>query len=579
VLFAAAFAAVVPIAYWWGRLLGLPATVAIGCAALAVACPWLAYGTTVLDVVPAWPLTTLALLAIWRALVAPSAAADILAAAAVLVAAIARVGNGVVGVALPVGAVVMALRDGGSPRMATQLLWRQHRVIIVLVGAALAVLAVRPHALIGGYPLRTAAIVDVLRELRIAWEQIADGSALVPVVVVTAWVLRSIIRPRDRTSEAFGIVLLVAFLALAYAASTQAPEERYVVTLAPMVAVGFGAALWRREVPVLIVAVVGLLMTWALTVGAPVPGGAYGYLYAPSATWMHQTVFGRVSLALPFLNGHVAVVIGVALGAAAVILVLLRPRRTIIVAATAALSVYGLAAGIWAQDKFVTQAGLSQLSYTQQAWVDRAAPHEYVGIVDFDAEGNQPFFGTWRDVQIFNPQVRARVDFGRNSTLNCCVPAMRRATLRVDPATGLLRSSGRMPDLLLTITTFLPYGLPWREVAASDYLPQRVSLGRLAGRHVRYAWLRGDFAGHLGPSAPLVLRAYRPGPDTCALAYVDAAAGPTLRVGRRQLPLSRAADGALQWRLGRYGGRPAVDLALRAVVPARLAAFDVSPCR
>src|SRR5947207_2545369 len=227
IVFAVSFAAVAPLAYWWARLLALPRAVAVACAALAVAGPWMVFGTSFLNVVPAWPLTTLALLAIWRGLTVPSARGDLLMLGAVVLLGLARVGNVVVAAAVPVGAIVIALRHTRSIGGSARLLWREHRVLVIAAALGLIVAAIAGrHALIGGYPVRTPAPdLDFLRQLRFGWEQVADGAALVPMIVATAWVLRSLVRPSDRAAEAFALVMGVAFLALSYAALTQAPEE------------------------------------------------------------------------------------------------------------------------------------------------------------------------------------------------------------------------------------------------------------------------------------------------------------------------------------------------------------------
>src|SRR5947207_3827138 len=248
-----------------------------------------------------------------------------------------------------------------------------------------------------------------------------------------------------------------------------------------MVAIGAAAALWRREAPWWLVGVVAVVMARVVALGAPVPGGAYGYLSGPSATWMRDVIFGRTALAVPFLGHHPAIVVGVGLGLVAVVLTAV-PRHVYGVAgALGACALYGLLAGGWAMDKYVTQAGLPNLTYGRQAWIDEAARHASVGILDFDADGDQPFFGTWREVQTFNPQVRAKLDFGRSTNLACC-GHLRQVKLRADVATGRLSSTGPLPDLIASVPAYEPYGLALEEVAASDYLPQRVSLARLVSR-------------------------------------------------------------------------------------------------
>jgi hypothetical protein len=576
VLWAASFAATAPIAYVWARVLSVPRWLALGCAAMAVWCPWLVFGTSLLDIVPAWSLVTLAFFAMWHALVRPSKRGDLLAILAVLATALARVGLGLVGVALPVSAIVLAVKEERSVVGAARVLWRDHKLLLILaVLGVLLVAVLGTDRFIGGYPVRHPALgARFWTQVRFTWEQLADGAALVPVVVVSAWVLRSLVRPRDRAAEAFALVLFVSFFVLSYAALTQAPQERYVAGLAPMVAVGFGAALWRREAPWPIVAVVGLLMARVFTLGAPIITDPYGYQYFPAATWMHRVVVGRLQLELSFIGHHGPAVLGLGLAAVAVAIVVVRRSLAILVAVVATCGLVGLTGGIWAMQKFVQTAGRPDLSSRETTWIDHAARNASVGMVDFEpdpAPGGQ-FYAVWRDVQIFNPQVRTRVDFGTNAALGCC-GALRYVTLRVDSRTGRINSTKALPELLATINAISPYGLPLHEIAASDYLPSRVSLGRLTGRFARFAVVRGDVGGHLS-TRPIVVRVFRPVARSCAVLATDPPNAVAVRADRRRLKVRP--DG--QVRLGGFAGRSFTDLRLTGAAPARLTVLDTGTC-
>jgi hypothetical protein len=575
VLWAASFAAAAPIAYVWARRFAVPRGLALACAAMAVWCPWLVFGTSFLDVVPAWPLTTLALFAMWHALVRPSMRADLLAVLAVLATALARVGLGVVGVALPVGAIVLALKEARSLPGAARALWRDHKLLLVLAAIGVALLAaLGTHRFIGAYPVRHPGLDGRFwTQVRFGWEQIADGAALVPVVIASAWVLRSLVRPRDRAAEAFALVLFISFFVLSYAALTQAPQERYVAALAPMVAVGFGAALWRREAPAVLVGVVALVMARVFALGAPTITDPYGYQYFPAATWMHRVVVGRLQLELSFIGHHGAAVIGLGLAAVAVALAIVRRSFALSVAAVTACALVGLAGGAWAMKKFVDSAGRPDLTSKQTTWIDRAARGASVGMVDFEpdpAPGGQ-FYAVWRDVQIFNPQVRTRVDFGTNAALGCCA-RLRHLTLHVDPDTGHISSDKPMPDMLATINTLSPYGLQLRQIAVSDYLPAVVTLSRLTSRFVSYAVVSGDLAGHLSKS-PIVMRVYRPQRNTCAFFAMDPPNSLAVRLAGRR---GRLVNNGVQLR--RFAGNPSVDLSLTGPAGSRLTALVTRPC-
>jgi hypothetical protein len=238
-----------------------------------------------------------------------------------------------------------------------------------------------------------------------------------------------------------------------------------------------------------------------------------------------------------------------------------------------ACALVGLAGGSWAMKKFVDAAGRPDLTGAQVTFIDRAARHASVGIVDFEPEpvpGGQ-FFAVWRDVQIFNPQVRTRVDFGANAALGCC-GALRLVTLRVDPQTGRISSDRPLPDLLARINVLSPYGLRLRQIAVSDYLPSLVSLGRLTSRFVSYAVVAGDPGGHLSRT-PIVMRIYRPQRSSCAFFAMDPPGALVVRISGRRVAL---VDNGVA--LGRFAGRRWIDLQLTGAPPSRLTAMLTRPC-
>jgi hypothetical protein len=233
----------------------------------------------------------------------------------------------------------------------------------------------------------------------------------------------------------------------------------------------------------------------------------------------------------------------------------------------------GLAGGSWAMKKFVDSAGRPDLKSAQVTWIDRVARDKSVGMVDFEpdpAPGGQ-FYPVWRDVQIFNPQVRTRVDFGANAALACC-GALRSVTLSIDSQSGRVTSDKPLPDLLATINVLSPYGLQLRQIAVSDYLPSLVSLGRLTSRFVSYAVVAGDLGGHLS-AKPIVMRVYRPQRTTCAFFGIEPPNALTVRIAGRRAKL---ADNGVA--LARFSGRRFVDLSLTGAPPSRLTALVTRPC-
>ena len=105
------FAMVIVVVAAWGRDLGLAGWQALVAGIAAGCVPWMVLGTSLLNSSPAYVVTVLSIWAMWRAIVAPSLARDILALAALLLLAITRVGNVVVAAAWPLGILFFALHD------------------------------------------------------------------------------------------------------------------------------------------------------------------------------------------------------------------------------------------------------------------------------------------------------------------------------------------------------------------------------------------------------------------------------------------------------------------------------------
>ncbi|MDX6658226.1 MAG: hypothetical protein QOH62_3019, partial [Solirubrobacteraceae bacterium] len=137
VLSAGSFAAAVLVVWAWGRRLGLASWQAVVAGALSVCVPWLVLGTSFLNSAPAYSLTTLALYAMWRAIVEPGLWRDVIALAALLVLGLTRVGNIPIAAAFPFGIVVYALHDrlpgvgvGRALRGLPARVWREHPLLV-----------------------------------------------------------------------------------------------------------------------------------------------------------------------------------------------------------------------------------------------------------------------------------------------------------------------------------------------------------------------------------------------------------------------------------------------------------------
>jgi hypothetical protein len=467
------FATVIVVVAAWGRDLGLRGWQALVTGVAAGCVPWMVLGTSLLNSGPAYVVTVLALWAIWRAIVAPSLARDIVAVLALLALALTRVGNVIVAVAWPLSIVAFALHDrapgvglgaavAGLPRR----VWREHPLLVVLGAAGvLALLIGGTHWLVGGYPVR-APLGGAFRTLvRVMLAYLAMGTAVVPAVVALAYVARSLVRPDRPGDAAFAALGAGAFLALAYAAATQGAEERYIAPLAAILILMAMAALARGAVGPLLVLVAGVVVARVVTVtGAGSDIGPYGYFAQAAQTFFRRVVLGKASLIGPVPDAHVlTTVLVLAVGAAVLAAVAARRWPDVALGATAgAVALFGLVAGLYSMNQFMNQAGLPTVTFEEQAWVDGA-----VGSGADVELAPQGLDTVQRELILFNRSL---------GTLF----RPRRATLTVDPATGELH--GAPHYLVVQDGVLQTIGVGGPQVAASAYLPVQARLIRVEPR-------------------------------------------------------------------------------------------------
>lgn len=544
------FATVVVVVAGWGRELGLERWQALLAGVVACCVPWMVLGTSLLNSSPAYPVTALALWAIWRAIVVPGMGRDVVALAALALLAVTRVGNVVVAAAWPLGILAFALHDrapgtgpgaalAGLPRRA----WREHPLLIVLgVAGVLALLVGGTHWLVGGYPVRTPLGPTFRALLRVTLAYLAMGTAVVPAALALAWCARSLVRPQDPGKAAFAALGAGTFLAFAYVAATQGAEERYIAPLAPVLLLMAMVAIARRAVGPVLVLLAGVVVARAISVsGLGGDIGPYGYFAQPAQSFFRRVAVGKASLIGPVPDQHVlttVLVVAVAAAVAVVVLARLRPAPAY-AAAAAAIGGFGLVGGVYAMRQFSKLAGYPNLSFEQQAWIDRAV-------------------GTGADVELA-PQglegVTAELT-AFNRTLGSPYRPQR-ATLTVDAATGALRGA---PRYLVTQDGVLQtIGVGGEQVAASNYLPVQARLIRVAPRAL---WQL---------TSPRAVRVY--GSD-CVTATLAQPPGTTAR----QRFTFGSASGVLAGSPVTVTSKPAADLMLRGGGDATIVALSRGPC-
>jgi hypothetical protein len=583
-------------AYALARGIGLRRGLAILAGILAVATPWAVFGTSWLNTAAAYGTTTFAVWAMWRAVTRPSVGADVLAVIAVLLAGTARVGNLALGVALPIAVLLDAARvrqpgRGVEWRRIPARIWRRHPLLVVigLIAIAYAITG-GTHRIGGAYALDFNQPRHVLpARLRFVSTQLAWGTGIVPMIVGGAWLIRQVVRPTDARAGAFAVLAITSWLALVYVSSLAGPEERYIAPVTPLLMVAFVAALARREVGWLAVAALAVVLGRAMSISGLQPDqGPFTFFAAPAGQWFHRVVLGRASLLPGFGGSHLftKVFLVATLVALAVVLVpRRRPRFALPVAAAAAVAVggYGAAAAVYSMHQFSTQAGYPAIKWSQQAWVDERTGGRPVAILDYGSTGDvlRPW---WNEVSNFNTSIVGSAVFD-SLTYGCCGRLPQIYGLHQNVHTGAISTTtwgvrhDEVPQYLMSIPHYVPYGLEVRKIASSTYTPVEIDLVRRVGPlRLTYSVAHATYDGYLAQGKPATVRVFRPvsGAPTCLDVTIREPDGTTgvhvARVGGRRVRLDGVLPKLVSIKLGQWSGRRWQDISIRS--QARLVAPD-----
>jgi hypothetical protein len=553
------FATVVAVVAGFARDLGLERLQALIAGVVAGCVPWMVLGTSLLNSNPAYPLTVLALWAMWRAIVAPGPARELVALAALALLAVTRIGNVVLAAAWPLGIAAFALHDRApgvgllaATRALPRRVWREHPLVVALGVAGVLVLVVGgTHWLVGGYPVHAPLGRAFRALLRLQLSYLAMGTAVVPAALALAWCARSLVRPADPGAAAFAALGAGAYVAFAYVAATQGAEERYMAPLAPVLLLMAMVALSRRAVGPLLVLAAGFVVARAITVtGTGADIGPYGFFAQPAQSFFRRIVIGKASLFGPVPDTHVLMTVLVAAVAAAVIAVLLarhRPRLVYVIAAVG-IGGYGLVAGVYSMRQFVTQAGYETLTFDQQSWIDGA-----VGAGADVALAPQGLEYVMGELSAFNRSLGSPY-------------APRRANLVVDRETGAL--SGAPRYLVVQDGLMNTIGVTGKLLAQTTYLPTNADLIRLAPRA---QWLL---------TSPRSVRVFAAGENDCLTVTLAQPAGATARERFRIDGVVGTLEGSVPQPLAIRlpAGQRATDLRLRGGGAATFLALSRGPC-
>ena len=268
---------------------------AFAVAVLAVVLPWMVLVGFLMSEVVGYPAFLWAVLAFQRAVVAPSDRRDALAAAALVVAILARTQFTALALVLPLAIVIDELADARAARAGSlrgtigsgvRSALGHHRTLWALyaVGAVAALaLVLTGRRPLGAYS--TTVESGSVLPAGVWWfavehlAVVAIGCGLVPVVLGGGWMLGSVVRPSSRERRAFATLALLTVAVLAVETASfdlrfggeDLIRDRYLFYVVPLFLVAAAVALSEeRKRP----AIVGLAGATVLVAAASI-GLAY----------------------------------------------------------------------------------------------------------------------------------------------------------------------------------------------------------------------------------------------------------------------------------------------------------------
>ena len=546
-------------AYLLAREVGVERLGALAAAAMTAFATWRVLGTSFLNSTPAYATVVLAVWLVVRTAARPSVLNDVLALLALLLVALGRTGNLLVAVILPVAVVAGALAarapGEGRPHALGRIPGRHPVVTAATVGALAVYLKLGAQKIVSGYDVHGTTWSFFWGRLQVVVAQLGQGLLIVPAAVGGAWLVSGLVRDRPAPVRIFAPVAIVAFFALVYASALAGAEERYVAPAAPILIVAFVAAVQRREVGLVSSLVAVVVVARAIAIQAPITDPSpYQFFVSAGQQSFSRLIVQRGSVDLPVGGHHVVLLVTIACLAVAAALALTKGRRAgrwVAVTAILIPLTWSVTAGAYNTRKFVDGAGLTTVTWKQRAFVDQIAGDRFVGGLEYDptfAGQMQPF---WREIMAFNRQLQETVGYGYQGTLVCCGNDVRVARIWGDRDSGHIRTTGRIPQLLVWLPRFAPFGLDADVIGGETYLPMPAQVLRLNGApRMSYSVRGATKTGDVMQGRPVRFRVFTPvrrAQTTCLVVRMAAASGsagkPPRRYAMRWAGGSR--DGAL----------------------------------
>jgi hypothetical protein len=445
--------------------------------------PWLVMSTTLLTENAAYPAFVWAVFLCHRAIAEPSTRRDIVALAGLLLAFLARTQFFVLAVVLPLALLGHELTFASERwpgwRARARHAFRSHRVLFtvyavgLLSGSALAA-AGSLGAVVGNYSVPFKG--DLLpagfwHSAALHFDYIVVGVGLLPFLLAASWALAAAVRPEGPGAHAYAWLVLILVPLLTFEVTSfdlrftpnEFVQDRYLFYLAPLFAIGSGAALVRRgegRLRVLTLVVAAAVFVWLAGLSSyhdqPVifwasPGAAFHPAIVEAAGWLHLSGAWFVRL-LVIAATVVGAILVVAPG---------RFRPRVALAAALLLAGFGAFEAGYVFDRFAEPALITGVRphLDRRDWIDASVPSgSSVELVPSPLESAT----YWWEAEFWNKKVEETLRLDDDPTFTP-FPADRGA---IDLNRG--RLLGARGDFLVVARTDSRFHLVERQTRSSD---------------------------------------------------------------------------------------------------------------
>ncbi|MEI7626457.1 MAG: hypothetical protein WCK06_09980 [Actinomycetota bacterium] len=486
--------------FFLARLLGLRRAVGYALAAVVVVLPWTTMASVELTEVVAFPAFLLSVLLITRAVVRPSVGNDLLALASITLASFARLQLVVLVVVLPLAILINALafRDGLSLQSLARRVARRHYAICIVFAAGVLVIAVLAAAgrlvpalgfygnTVQGSSFLPAGTWQMIRANFVA---LALGLGFMPVALAVGGWLVQLLRPSNKAAHAFALVSVMAsILILVQVASINVRftglvvQERYVMFLAPLFAIGMATSI--RYTPRLgLGAGVGIALVGLLVVTETIipQTSSFWFLVSPGLSTAAESTGPAISNLVGQFGEHRFAALALVGTAITLLIVFVRGRQGLAPALALALIV-AFVWNIWstnyAFNKVLEEMGRGSIA--KAGWVDRAVSGSAPVTVLATQSGPVPSAReTWWGVEFWNRNVSRVLSLSSSQTTWHGPVAP-----EIDSGSGVVSNSGGA-DYLVAAAAGVPAAPQGKVLATSPN--GRLQLFRVS-QPVRLKW-------------------------------------------------------------------------------------------